>query len=232
MSRRAPPWDLGAVAFDLDGTLVDTLPDIAAAANQMLADLGRPSADLARVRGFVGDGIARLTKRLITGEQAGEPAPELASRGLESFIQHYREHFLRASRPYPGALELLRGLRAQGLRLYCVTNKAAAFTRPLLAHCALAPFFDLVLSGDDLPTRKPDPAPLLACCAQAGLDPERLLMVGDSANDVLCARAAGSPVVCVSYGYCGEGDVRSLGPDAIVDRLEELPSFLRSPSRP
>jgi phosphoglycolate phosphatase len=217
-----------AAALDLDGTLLDTLPDIAEAANRMLADLGRPLADLATVRSYIGDGIPRLTKRLLSGSRDGEPDPVLFARALPLFERHYRDTFALTTRPFPGVLEGLERMKAAGLRLACVTNKAIGFSGPLLEATGLNRHLDLVLGGDSLPTRKPDPGPLLHVAARFGVAAERLLVVGDSDNDSRAGRAAGCPVVLVSYGYTGDRDVRHLDADAIVTDLVEASSLIQS----
>ena len=208
-----------AVAFDLDGTLLDTLPDLADAGNAMLVELDRPTVSEAVVRSFIGDGIERLVKRLLEGRRDGEPPQDLFRRAHESFERHYRAGLDRRTRIYPGVVEGLVAFASAGLKLACVTNKAEAFTRPLLAAHGLDRHLDLVIGGDTLLRKKPDPLPLRHCASEFGIDTHALLMVGDSANDVLAARAAGCPVVCVAYGYTGDGHVRSLGADAIVENV-------------
>lgn len=213
------PIQINAVAFDLDGTLVDTLPDLHEAGIRMLADLRRAPVAPDRTRAFIGDGVDRLIKRLLTGEVEGEPAPDLFARARNSFLGHYEEVLTRESRAYPDAVATLTELRRRGFRLACVTNKPQAFTAPLLAGVGLSALLDLVLSGDSLPRKKPDPLPLLHCASVFGIEPARLLMVGDSANDCLSARAAGCPVFCVPYGYRGDAGVQELDCDAIVPSL-------------
>lgn len=210
------------VAFDLDGTLLDTLPDLAAAGNAMLSELGRETVSEVVVRSYIGDGVPALTKRLLTGSLHGEPDGALFEQALASFQAHYREGLSRATRSYPGVVEGLVHLQAIGLRLACVTNKPEGFTRPLLEAHGLDAFFEVVLGGDSLPRKKPDPLPLRHCCEVFGITPPALLYCGDSAIDVAAARAAGSPVVCVPYGYTGGRDVRDLGADAIVPTVLEL----------
>jgi phosphoglycolate phosphatase len=208
-----------AVAFDLDGTLLDTLPDLADAGNAMLAELGMAGRSEAVVASFIGDGVVRLVKRLLVGNREGEPAPELLERAHAVFERHYRAGLDRRTRLYPDVEQGLDALAAAGLKLACVTNKPEAFTRPLLAAHGLEHRLHLVIGGDTLPRRKPDPLPLRHCAMVFGIETDALLMVGDSANDVLAARAAGCPVVCVPYGYRGGLDVRSLGADAIVESV-------------
>jgi phosphoglycolate phosphatase len=225
------PIEVSAVAFDLDGTLVDTLADLHEAGRRMLADLGRGEVAAALTRAYIGDGVDRLIKRLLTGEPAAEPESGLFGRARQSFLGHYAAVLLRESRPYPDALATLAALRGRGFRLACVTNKPQAFTLPLLAGVGLSPALDLVLSGDSLPRKKPDPLPLLHCASAFGIPPARLLMVGDSANDCLAARAAGCPVFCVPYGYRGTAGVQELDCDAIVAPLSqtlELVSYTQS----
>jgi phosphoglycolate phosphatase len=171
------------------------------------------------VRGYIGRGIATLVKRLLTGELDAEPDADLFARAMPLFEQHYRETFVQRSRPFPGVVEGLERMRAVGLRLACVTNKAQAFTLPLLASAAMDRYFDLVVSGDSLPRKKPDPMPLLHIARQFALAPAELLLIGDSDNDTESARAAGCPVLCVPYGYSGSRQVRDLDCDAIVASL-------------
>ena len=219
-------FDVDAVAIDLDGTLLDTLPDIAEAADRMLTELGRAPAGAQIVRGYIGNGIPTLTKRLLTGQIDGEPEPEVFEVALASFERHYRDTFTYRSRPYPGVVSGLQRMRAARLRLACVTNKSASFTLPLLAATHLSEYFELVVSGDSLPKKKPDPLPLLHVAGQFALAPERLLVIGDSDNDASAARSAGCPVVCVPYGYRGGRDVRELDCDAIVVDLVEACSLI------
>jgi phosphoglycolate phosphatase len=168
------PIEIAAVAFDLDGTLVDTLPDLHEAANRMLGALGRSKVDDSAVRAYVGDGVDRLVKRLLTGDPDGEPDAALLDRAGNAFRSHYATVLSRASRPFPGVVEGLQEMRCHGLRLACITNKPAGFTEPLLRDIGLARYLDLVLSGDSLPRKKPDPLPLLALRAdlrRAGVAP-------------------------------------------------------------
>lgn len=217
----ATKFKVKAAAIDLDGTLLDTLPDIAEAADRMLRELGRPAAGQAVVRDYIGNGIPRLVKRLLTGTLEGEPDAADFERGHRAFEKHYRDTFLIESRPYPGVVDGLQRMRAQGLQLACVTNKAEAFTVPLLEHCGLMSFFGVVVGGDTLPEKKPHPLPLRHVAERFGVAVEQVLVIGDSHNDAEAARAAGCPVVCVPYGYRGGRDVRELDCDAIVSDLIE-----------
>lgn len=215
-----------AIGFDLDGTLLDTLPDIAAAANGMLAEIGRAPVSGDTVRSYIGDGIARLTKRLLTGQLDGEPSRDEFDRALGIFERRYFERLSEDTRPYDGVPAALAALREKAIGLACVTNKASRFTDALLRKQGLFDFFDIVLSGDSLARRKPDPLPLLHCFDRLGVSAAEFLYVGDSANDVAAARAAGCRVVCVPYGYTGGRDVRDLGADAIVEGIPDLIRFV------
>ncbi len=220
-----------AVAFDLDGTLLDTLPDLADAGNAMLAELGRPSVAEATTRSYIGDGIARLVKRLLTESRDGEPSEALFEQAHAAFERHYRVGLVRRTRIYPGVVEGLDAFARAGFKLACVTNKAEAFTRPLLAAHGLDQRLDLIVSGDTLPRKKPDPLPFTHCASVFGVGTGALLVIGDSANDVQSARAAGCTVVCVPYGYTGAGGVRSLGADAIVENvLDAAQRLLATPT--
>ncbi|MFN0317207.1 MAG: phosphoglycolate phosphatase [Burkholderiales bacterium] len=221
----SPFGGIKAVAFDLDGTLIDTLPDLAAAGNRMLQVMGHAAASEAEVRSFIGDGIAVLTRRLLAGHMHKEPGAEEFARALELFKAYYAEELVVRSQPYPGVVKGLAALYPH-FSLACVTNKALAYTHPLLAGTQLASYFQLVLGGDSLPRKKPEPEPFLHCAVHFGVQPWQLLVVGDSPNDCRAARAAGCPVVCVPYGYSGAGGVPALDCDAIVTDVFELAATL------
>jgi phosphoglycolate phosphatase len=214
-----------AVAFDLDGTLIDTLPDLAAAGNRMLAELGRPGASLEQVRNFIGDGIAVLTRRLITDDMDAQPGAAEFDEGLKIFKQAYAEELVVRSQPYPGVMRGLAALQGR-FPMACVTNKALAYTEPLLEATGMRHYFSVVLGGDSLAHKKPDPEPFLHCAEQLRVQPSQLLVVGDSKNDCAAARAARCPVVCVPYGYCGREGVLALDCDAIVTDVFELATLL------
>lgn len=214
------------LAFDLDGTLVDSVPDIARAVDLMAQELGLPPPDVGKVRIWVGDGVRRLVKRALTGEHDAEPPEELYQHGMESFRRHYREHLADATRLYPFALEVLNGLRSAGTQLACITNKSAEFTEPLLQTLGLRDYFGVVLSGDSLERRKPDPLPLLHAARTLRVAPTQSCMVGDSVNDMRAARAAGFRAVAVTYGYGNAAELATTAPDARLDSLAALPAWL------
>ena len=215
------PLRIRAVTIDLDGTLADTIPDLAVAANSMLREMGRPPLEVERVRTFVGKGIPKLVERTLADSTGHEPAPELMARALPAFERCYAEVNGRHSEVYPGVDEGLRALREKGLPLACVTNKSGRFTAPLLDQLRLSGYFEQVIAGDTLPQKKPDPAQLLHACRGFGVVPRDMLVIGDSGNDAQAARAAGCPVFCVPYGYNEGRDVRQLDVDAIVASLFE-----------
>jgi len=219
---------IAAVMIDLDGTLLDTVPDLAAAAERMLVALGLRVCTQEDIRSFVGKGIPNLVARCLAARAGAARAPALQAEALALYYDFYAEESGRRSAVYPGVLDGLAQFRAMQLRLACVTNKAARFTVPLLEQKGLAPWFDLVVSGDTLPRKKPDPMQLAHVCAEFGLAPAQVLLIGDSVNDALAARAAGCPVVCVSYGYNEGGDVHDLDCDAIVGALSEAADILQS----
>jgi phosphoglycolate phosphatase len=213
------PRKIRAVLIDLDGTLLDTAGDLAAAANRMLAALGRAPRTLEEVKTYVGKGIGRLVERCLTGELDGKADPQLLRQALALFEPAYDEESGRHGAAYPGVLQGLEMMTANRLLLGCVTNKPERFTRPLLERAGLARRFDVIVSGDTVARKKPDPAAFLFACEKLGVSPEKALVVGDSENDVLAARAAGIRVVCVPYGYNEGRPVESLDPDAIVADL-------------
>ena len=221
------PIEIKAIAFDLDGTLVETLPDLHESANRMLAQMGRPPVSESTVRAYVGDGVDRLVSRLLTGKPDGEPDPDLFEKAAEDFRGHYARVLTRASHPFPGVISTLGILRERGFKLACVTNKPARFTEPLLEGLALSGYLDLILSGDSLSRKKPDALPLAHSARVFGIDCANLLMVGDSPVDTGSARAAGCPVFCVPYGYRGTLAVQELDCDAIVSTLPDLLDLIR-----
>lgn len=219
---------IAAVMLDLDGTLLDTIPDLAAAAERMLAALGLPLRTQEEVRTYVGKGIPNLVARCLQASAGAARATALQSEALALYQDFYFEESGRRSVIYPGVLEGLARFRAMQLRLACVTNKAARFTLPLLENKGLTHWFELVVSGDTLARKKPDPMQLAHICAVFARAPREVLLIGDSVNDTLAARAAGCPVVCVSYGYNEGADVHKLDCDAIVDSLSEAANLLQN----
>lgn len=210
------------VMFDLDGTLVDSVPDLATAVDRMLVELGREPAGVERVRTWVGNGARVLVRRALAGgldhSAVGEAQTEQA---LARFLDIYADcHELITL--YPGVHELLEALSTAAVELAVVTNKPERFVAPLLEQVGLGGYFRWIIGGDTLPQQKPDPAALLQVMHLAGVSNLQSLFVGDSRSDVLAARAAGVPCVAVSYGYNHGRPVAEEEPDRVVDSLAEL----------
>ncbi|MEO1091458.1 MAG: phosphoglycolate phosphatase [Pseudomonadota bacterium] len=213
-----------AVVFDLDGTLIDSAPDLRVAGNRLLGARGLPPVDLHTVRQAVGDGVGLLVERLFAAVGAPLSAGEVALRTNE-FRDLYLERVCELTRTLPGATITLARLTEAGWRLGLCTNKPAAHTALVLERLDLAPFFASVVAGDTLAVRKPDPAPLRRALEELRTPPNRAVFVGDSAIDVRTARAADVPVVFVEGGYAHD-DVEPLAPDARIANLEELPAIV------
>jgi len=216
-----------AVLLDLDGTILDTVADLAVATDAMLAEIGRPPAGEERVRTWVGKGIRVLVRRALTGSRDAElPAAEIDAV-MPVFERHYTRENGRSAQAYPGAVEGLRAMHASGLRLACVSNKAQAFVDDLLQRTGLASLFSAIIGArPDLP-RKPDPAPLLHACALLRVEPAQAVMIGDSLNDVEAAQAASMPVLVVPYGYNEGRPASTLAADAHVDDLLQAAQRIR-----
>jgi len=209
------------VLFDLDGTLVDSVPDLAHCLDMMLEVLGRPPVGEARTREWVGNGAEALVRRALTGEMDGEPDNVLFQQAFELFSEFYIHNSDR-SRLYPGVRDGIEHLQQANCKLGCITNKRGKFTEPLLRSLGLYDKFSIIISGDTLPRKKPDPMPLQHAMGSLGVSAEQTLMIGDSRNDVEAARAAGTAVLCVSYGYNYGDDIANARPDRVVDSLAEL----------
>jgi phosphoglycolate phosphatase len=208
-----------AVIVDLDGTMVDTVGDFELALNRTLAGLSLAAVDKNFIARTVGKGSEHLIRSTLA--QVGGDA-NLYEAAWSAYQRHYADINGHCAQVYPGVPEGLQRLRDQGLALACLTNKPGAFARELLARKGLAGYFSQVFGGDAFERKKPDPLPLLKTCAALGTSARQTLMVGDSSNDAQAARAAGCPVVLVSYGYNHGEPVTSAGPDAVVDSLDEL----------
>ncbi len=233
-ARRAanqPRWRghaVHAVLFDLDGTLLDTVEDIALALNRALGEKHLGTLTTAQVRDLIGRGVPTLITRAIA--RLGIAVDPVAEGSLlERFYFHYgRLHMLDECNAsvYPGVAAGLGELHGLGLRLAVVTNKQKHFAVDLLSRLGLSDWIDVVVGGDSCERRKPDPQPLQFACTALRVEPSEALMVGDSVNDVLAARAARLPVVCVPYGYNEGSDPRELPCDAFIDTVADLPALL------
>ncbi len=218
---------IAAVAFDLDGTLVDSAPDLRTAVAAAMNELDHRPPTESEVRAWVGNGAAQLIKRALTGRMDGEPDPVVFEKAMSIFKRHYADNICVESCLYPGVHFGLKKLRAQGYPLACVTNKPTEFTRPLVERLGIMDCFALILGGEDTARKKPAPDMLFLAAEYLEIEPERLLLVGDSLNDVGAARSAGCPVFCVPYGYNHGEDIRSADPDRVIESIAELPGLLK-----
>ena len=214
------------VLIDVDGTLVDSVPDLAFCVDATMDQLGMPRRGESEVRLWVGNGVERLVRRALIGALDGEPDEALFNKAYPIYLELYDANVSERSMLYPGVREGLAWLKQQGFKLGCVTNKVAQFTLPLLKNLGVYDDFGIVICGDTLPQKKPDPAPLLHAAKHFGVSPQQSLMLGDSVSDVKAARAAGFKIICMSYGYNHGQDIRTAHPDAVIDSMAELPKFL------
>lgn len=218
------PTDPGVLLFDLDGTLVDSLPDLLGALNLLRADLARGPLSDEQVRLMVGDGAAKLVERglEIDGAVPGEPG---LTALVERFLELYRARATETTRPFPEVERTLQGLRRGGWRLAVCTNKPERESRQILDELGLSPMFETVGGGDSFAERKPAAGHLLGLLDRLAAAPDHAIMVGDSRNDVLAARGAGLPVVVLSHGY-GPDRPEDLGADRVIDCFSQLPAAL------
>lgn len=217
-----------AVLLDLDGTMLDSIPDLAHAANGMRVEMGMTPLHEDVISTFVGKGVDNLVRRTLAGQLDADSADEeVFLQARASFFRHY--HLVNGDKAvvYDGVLEGLKSMRDQGLKLAVVTNKPTEFTLPLLQRTGLSNFFTAIVCGDTCERRKPDPDQVLFACEQLGVNPEQAVTIGDSINDALAARAAGTPMLAVPYGYNEGMDVRSLNADAIVNSLVDAAQWIQ-----
>jgi len=217
-----PPWR--AIVFDLDGTLIDSAGDLAAALNRMLAESGRGQVTVAQFKRMIGDGSAKLVERGFAATGAIPDGATLQGK-LARFLEIYEAASAVLTRPYQGVPETLGVLRARGLRLGVCTNKPDAATRRVLDDLGLAGQFDAIAGGDTFAVRKPDPGHLKGLLDQLAVPPSAAIMVGDNEHDAAAARSAGLPMILVSYGYA-RSPVAEIRPDAVIDRFDDLPAAL------
>lgn len=211
------------VLFDLDGTLVDSVPDLAQAVDKMLCALDRPVAGLEKVRTWVGNGAAMLVKRALADDlHPSDEEDHQYRRAYNLFLNYYAQATADQSELYPGVRECLETLAVSGVRMGLVTNKPMQFTRSMLEGLQLDSYFEVVFGGDSFPEKKPHPRPLREAMVACGVEPDVTLMVGDSVSDVRAARAAGCPVVCVPYGYNHGSPISESLPDLIVETLDQM----------
>ncbi|MDH5613664.1 MAG: phosphoglycolate phosphatase [Gammaproteobacteria bacterium] len=214
------------VLIDVDGTLVDSVPDLAYCVDRMMEQLGMPVHGETKVRDWVGNGVERLCRRALIGQLNGEPDEALFEKAYPIFLELYKENTSQRSQLYPGVKEGLDFLKKSGYKIGSVTNKAEQFTIPLLKDLGVFDYFEIVISGDTLERKKPDPMPLLHAAKHFGVKPENALMIGDSVSDVKAARNAGFQIACMTYGYNHGEDISLAEPDALMDSMSELEYLL------
>jgi phosphoglycolate phosphatase len=210
------------VLIDVDGTLVDSVPDLAWCVDAMMRELGMPERGEKRVRHWVGNGVERLVQRALVNQLDGEPEQSLYEKALPIFRDFYSENTSKRSCLYDGVKEALDFLKTTGVRMGCVTNKASQFTLPLLEDLGVRDYFEIVICGDEVERKKPDPLPLLMAAEKLDTQPQSSMMLGDSMSDVNAARAAEFQIVCMSYGYNHGEDIRDYDPDAVIDSMDEI----------
>lgn len=221
-----------AVLLDLDGTLLDSIPDLAHAANAMRIELGMHALHEDIVATFVGKGVDNLVRRSLAGSlQAPDPESAAFEHARESFFRHY--HLVNGDKAtiFDGVIDGLKAMRDQGLKLAVVTNKPTEFTIPLLQRTGLAGFFQEVVCGDTCERRKPDPDQMFYACERLGVTPAQAIAIGDSVNDALAARAAGIQVLAVPYGYNEGQDVHGLDVDGIIGSIVDASLWIARKNR-
>jgi len=216
------------IIFDLDGTLIDSVPDLASAVNHMLATLDRDTFEEEIIRYWVGNGAQTLTKRALSGStEIDENMNEaLFEKALAIFLDYYGNHLCTTTKTYPHVAATLRALKSKGYRLAIVTNKPFDFVGPILEGLHLNELFELILGGDSLEKKKPDPSPLLHVCETLNVSIEESVMVGDSKNDILAANAAEIQSIGVTYGYNYGEDIGVYDPSIIINDFSELLEYL------
>ncbi len=214
------------IMIDVDGTLVDSVPDLAYCVDEMMVELGMERRGEDKVRHWVGNGVSKLVERAISGELEGQLNKELFNKAYPIFLNYYAENTAKRTCLYKGVREGLNYLSSQGYYLGCVTNKATQFTHPLLKELGIFDYFKIVISGDTLTKKKPDPMPLLYGAEYFGVRPEECLMIGDSVSDVKASRSAGFDIICMSYGYNHGNNIADEKPDLVIDSMTELGKYL------
>jgi phosphoglycolate phosphatase len=225
---RAGAAAIRAAIIDLDGTMLDTVPDFELALNGMRAELGLAPIGQQTIKPMVGKGSEKLIRDVLSLDLPGERVAQLYEQAFESYQRHYLAINGQRSEMYEGVEEGLQLLQEMGLRIACVTNKPIAFARPLLAQTGLAGYFELVYGGDSLAKKKPDPLPLLQVCRDFSLEPAQVVAIGDSSNDAEAARAAGCFVLTVPYGYNHGRPVHEIDSDGIVGSLLDAAKMIKA----
>ncbi|SFC74421.1 phosphoglycolate phosphatase [Pseudoalteromonas denitrificans] len=214
--------------FDLDGTLVDSAPDLALAVNQTLAELGLASFDQKIIRGWVGNGAQVLIQRALSGstEISKSLDVELSDKALKIFLASYEANVCCETKPYSGVVDTLKSLKEKGFRLAIITNKPERFISPILIGLGMDGLFELIIGGDTLAKRKPDPLPLNYACEKLSVTAERCIMIGDSKNDILAAKAAKMQSIGLTYGYNYGEDIAVHQPELVLSDFTDLLSAI------
>lgn len=220
--------NIKAIAFDLDGTLIDSVPDLAAATRATLAELDLALCSEEQVRTWVGNGARVLMSRALCWSLATQIQDEQLDEAMPIFMRHYEQHLEKHSRLYSDVTKVLDTLKVKGYPMALVTNKPYRFTIPLLQAFGLDSYFSVVLGGDSLPEMKPSPLPLVHVITEFDISAEQLLMVGDSRNDILAAKAAGARSIGLTYGYNYGEDIGLCGPDAVCNDFSEILATLNN----
>ncbi|MCF6441880.1 phosphoglycolate phosphatase [Pseudoalteromonas luteoviolacea] len=216
--------DKNVLLFDLDGTLIDSVPDLALSINQMLHELDMKPYPTDTIRSWVGNGAAVLTKRALSGHIDINPDldPAYVEKALSIFLAYYEQNVCVDTTLYPNVKSTLENLHRDGYRLVIVTNKPEQFVRPILKHLGLDNLFEMVVGGDSLPKRKPDPMQLTYVCETLGVKASSCLMIGDSKNDIFAATAAKMQSIGLTYGYNHGEDINSHGASLVLDNFADI----------
>jgi len=214
------------IMIDVDGTLVDSVPDLAYCVDETMKKMGTPPWGEDKVRQWVGNGVPKLVERALTGDLDGTPTAGDFEKASPIFLSLYADNTSKRSFLYEGVREGLDYMKSRGYLVGCVTNKAKQFTHPLLKTLGIFDDFSIIISGDTLPKKKPDPLPLLHSAEHFGINPNDCLMLGDSVSDVKASRAAGFDIICMSYGYNHGNDIADENPDLVIDSMSELREYL------
>lgn len=222
MQRFSPKF----IMIDLDGTLVDSVPDLTKSVDEMMLKIGGKPYGEKKVRNWVGNGVQKLVARALMNKLEGEVDKDLYNKAYPIFLELYKKNNAKKSRLYDGVLEALDFIKNNNFKLGCVTNKAEAFTIPLLKELKIFDKFEIIISGDTLERKKPDPLPLTHAAEFFNENPKDGLLIGDSISDIKAARAAGFKVICMSYGYNHGIDIRTQNPDAVIDSMIKIKNFV------
>jgi phosphoglycolate phosphatase len=212
--------------IDVDGTLVDTVPDLSYCVNELMSILDRPVWSEAKVRHWIGNGVSKLVERALTGKLEASVNPVDYAKAYPIFLDLYSHNISKRSQLFSGVKAGLSYLKSLDINLGCITNKVQRFTHPLLKDLGIFDQFEIIVSGDTLAKKKPDPLPLLYSAEHFNIDPSHCLMIGDSISDIKASRNAGFDIICLSYGYNHGIDIKTVNPDLVIDSMTELSYYI------